>query len=583
MDPNIVTNSSYCNTIMQSLLADGFIYYSHIPTALMALALGFFVFLKSRKDLAVRLFFLATLLFVLWSGIDLILWSSPDSRKTMFFWSLINFVENLVTVFTLYFAYVFIEKKDIGFKLKVLFASLFLPYIFLLPSVYNITGFDAIMCEANQGSLVKYFYFLEILFLLTLIVYLVRKIISTKGEEKKKVAYFSVGVILFLSSFSGANLAGSLAALLNPSNPDNWKIIQYGLFGMPVFMGFLVYIIVKYKAFHIKLLEAQTLIVAQIILIASMLTFASSVMNRTLIGVTLLLTAIMGWNLVRSVKKEIALREALEVSSAELVGRKEELQMMADRLSASNDQLRSLDNAKSEFISIASHQLRTPLTSIKGFLSLLLEGSYGSLAEKHLDVLNKVYISNERLIALVEDLLNVSRIESGRMEFSFDKWDLDKICHEVMDTFAIRAKNNELYLEYLPPETPVPEVTIDGVKVREVISNMVDNALKYTLKGHGGVKLILQQAGDFARITVADTGIGIPKTELPYLFAKFSRGKDTSRLNTGGTGLGLYVGRSMIESNGGKIWAESDGQDRGSRFIIEIPLVQSEELLAKWE
>ena len=124
---------------------------------------------------------------------------------------------------------------------------------------------------------------------------------------------------------------------------------------------------------------------------------------------------------------------------------------------------------------------------------------------------------------------------------------------------------------------------IDGVKVREVISNLVDNALKYTLKGHGGVTLRLQQVGDAARITVSDTGIGVPETELPYLFAKFSRGKDISRLNTGGTGLGLYVGRNMIESNGGKIWAESDGQDRGSRFIIEIPLVQSEELLAKWE
>jgi signal transduction histidine kinase len=356
----------------------------------------------------------------------------------------------------------------------------------------------------------------------------------------------------------------------------------YGMFAIDIFIAFLVYLIVKYKAFNIRVVGAQALIFGQFIIIASMLTFASSTINRTLIGITLFITLVMGWNLVRSVKKEIALKEELEVSNDELSERKDQLQLMADKLAQSNDQLRVLDNAKSEFISIASHQLRTPLTAIKGFISLLLEGSYGDVQEKHKEVLNKIYISNERLITLVEDLLNISRIESGRMDFKFDKWDLEKICKEVLDTFMLRAKDHHLYLEYKAPETPLPEVMIDGVKVREVVSNLVDNAIKYTLDGHGGITLRLQQFEDKVRVIISDTGIGIPATELPYLFAKFSRGKDISRLNTGGTGLGLYVGKNMIESNGGRIWAESEGQDRGSRFIIEIPLVQSEELMKRW-
>jgi len=132
----------------------------------------------------------------------------------------------------------------------------------------------------------------------------------------------------------------------------------------------------------------------------------------------------------------------------------------------------------------------------------------------------------------------------------------------------------------------LPEIMIDKVKVREVISNLVDNALKYTPRG--GVTLKLENINDhkeiknFIRITVSDTGIGVPQTELQYLFSKFSRGKDTKRLNAGGVGLGLYVGKSMIEANGGKIWAESDGEGKGSRFIVELPIEQSKEILEKY-
>jgi len=224
--------------------------------------------------------------------------------------------------------------------------------------------------------------------------------------------------------------------------------------------------------------------------------------------------------------------------------------------------------------------LRTPLTAIKGFISLLLEGSYGKVSPQVQDVLNKVYISNERLVTLVEDLLNVSRIESGRMEFDFKPTSVEAICQEVVDTFYPRAKSEEKYLDYKKPEDALPEALIDGTKIREVISNLVDNALKYTPKGGVKVKVELCAkneidkclAGQHIRVTVSDTGIGVPVTELPYLFAKFSRGKDISRLNTGGTGLGLYVGKSMVEANHGKIWAESDGQGKGSRFIVELPV-----------
>lgn len=264
----------------------------------------------------------------------------------------------------------------------------------------------------------------------------------------------------------------------------------------------------------------------------------------------------------------VKLKKEVESATKELRTTNDRLQTMADRLAQANDKLRKLDNAKNEFISIASHQLRTPLTAIKGFISLLLEGSYGEVPDQINDVLNKVYLSNERLINLVEDLLNVSRIESGRMEYKFEKVQLADLIREIYDTFTIRARDAHLKFELNLPENP-PEVTTDRSKIREVISNLVDNALKYTPKGW--VRVTLTDAGEFVRVAVSDTGIGVPKDEVPYLFQKFSRGKDVSRLNTGGTGLGLHVGKKMMEALHGQIGVESKGANLGSTFFIEVP------------
>jgi len=203
-------------------------------------------------------------------------------------------------------------------------------------------------------------------------------------------------------------------------------------------------------------------------------------------------------------------------------------------------------------------------------LSLLLEGSYGKVDEKQKDVLVKINTSNERLITLVEDLLNLSRIESGRMEYNFEKVKMEDVCEEIFDTFVIRAKDHDLRLEKLFPEKSLPEAMTDRNKIREIVSNLVDNAIKYTPKG--GVTIKLSEEAGFIRVAVADTGIGVPQEEIPYLFAKFSRGKDVTRLNTGGTGLGLHVGKRMMEELKGKIWVESEGTGRGSTFIIEVPV-----------
>lgn len=247
-----------------------------------------------------------------------------------------------------------------------------------------------------------------------------------------------------------------------------------------------------------------------------------------------------------------------------------EVEKATKELKQANEELRKLDEAKSEFISIASHQLRTPLTVIKGYVSMMLEGSFGKLEAKVDENLYKVYESNERLIHLVENLLNISRIESGRLQFNYDKVDLVDTVESVVEELEHTAKKKKVYLNYEPPKKSLPDINIDEEKIRQVIINLIDNSIKYTKKG--GVTVKLELLGEKVRFTVSDTGMGISKEDLPNLFKKFSRGKDTSLVHTEGTGLGLYVGKMMIEAHKGKIWAESDGVGKGSRFIFELPI-----------
>lgn len=262
------------------------------------------------------------------------------------------------------------------------------------------------------------------------------------------------------------------------------------------------------------------------------------------------------------------LEQKVEDATVELRSTNSELKDMNEKLVTAYEKLHQLDRAKTEFISIASHQLRTPLTSIKGFISLLLDGTYGRIPKVTRDVLEKVFISNERLIKLVEDLLNISRIESGKLVFRFEKNDITKLAKDVVDSFELAAKNKKLKLEYRAPKKKIPAIYFDNDKMREVISNLVDNSIKYTKKGTVGVTV--EELNNQVRVIISDSGMGIAKEEIRYIFEKFQRGKDSSTTHTEGVGLGLYVCEKIINSHNGKIWAESDGLEKGSRFIIGL-------------
>ena len=549
------------------------LYYSHIPAIIIPLLFGFFVYFKNRNLLASKILLTLSIVFSAWSFVDLILWTNTNSQLIMFFWSFINLLEIFVSILTLYFIYVFLEKKDVSFVFKIIVGLLLLPFLMLLYSKLNLPSFDLINCEPNQGPLIYYFRFLEGVFSVWIISYLAYKLKKEKSENRSSIFYLSLGTVFFNVLISWVNIYGTITG--------KWEITQYSFFAMPIFIGLMAYLIVRFKAFDIKLIGAQALVVALIVLIGSLLFVGDINTARVIASITLALVGAIGIFLIRSVKKEVQQREALEIAN-------KEIKKKSDELGVANEKLKQLDRAKTDFINFASHQLRTPITSIKGFSSLLTEGSYGELAPEQKEAVKKIEIVTGRMASLVEDFLSASRIDSGTMKYEFEKCKIEDICQEVATTLFPKANSNKLYLKYEKPIAAMPELLIDGSKTRETISNLVDNAIKYTKEG--GVTMSLELAENqqlktndkrVVRIIVSDTGIGIPKEELAHLFAKFSRGLDIKRLTATGTGLGLFVGKSMIEKQGGKVWAESEGEGKGSRFIVELPVQQSKEILAQ--
>lgn len=258
-----------------------------------------------------------------------------------------------------------------------------------------------------------------------------------------------------------------------------------------------------------------------------------------------------------------------------------EVEKRTKELQAAYDELQKLDKAKSEFLSIASHQLRTPLTAIKGYISMILENTFGQPTEKMQRPLENIYTSNERLIKLVNDLLNISRIEAGRLEMKPEVTDLAEMINSIFEELKPTTQMRKITLKLEKPpnqskhgtgqaEKSLPKIVIDADKIRQVLMNIVDNAIRYTKKGGITIKTSLHK--NAYQIKITDTGEGMTKEDIGDLFDSFSRGRAGNKLWTEGMGLGLYVAKKFVDLHKGKIWAESKGKGKGSTFFVELPI-----------
>ncbi len=238
-------------------------------------------------------------------------------------------------------------------------------------------------------------------------------------------------------------------------------------------------------------------------------------------------------------------------------------------LRRSNAQLRRLDEAKDEFISMASHQLRTPLTSIKGYVDMILQGDAGAITPTQRKFLTEAFVSSERMVHLINDFLNMSRLQTGRFVIEQRPTDLAKVVRQEIDSLLLSAEGRGLKFEVSTPDDLAP-LMLDEAKIRQVIMNFADNALYYSPEG-GVVRVRLAvEDGDVA-LTVRDSGIGVPPSEQAQLFTKFYRASNARRQRPDGTGVGLFLAKKVVVEHGGSIIFASE-EGKGSTFGFRLPM-----------
>jgi PAS domain S-box-containing protein len=230
-----------------------------------------------------------------------------------------------------------------------------------------------------------------------------------------------------------------------------------------------------------------------------------------------------------------------------------------------------IERMKTEFVSISAHQLRTPLSAIKWTLKMFLDGELGEITKEQREFLEKIYQSNERMINLINDLLNVTRIEEGRYLYRPVLADIIQICQSVIDSYREEIEKKKLKFEFKRPKE-LPKVRVDVEKISLAIQNLLENAIKYNRKG-GEIEIVLREKEKEIEFSIRDTGIGIPRDQQNRVFTKFFRAPNAMKMETEGSGLGLFITKNIIETHGGRIWFESE-EGKGTTFYFTLPVAE---------
>jgi len=379
-----------------------------------------------------------------------------------------------------------------------------------------------------------------LLFIVILVIFTLAPLLKTKLKKESKA--FLTGVIIFYV----ANI------IFNITLPVFFNITHLYFFGdySTIFLlGFTTYAIVRHKLFEIKVIATELLTILMWIFLVAKLFMSTSSTEFAVDIFVLVLMIIFGLLLIRSVAQEVKQREKLEELTTKL---------------------KEMDKQKDEFISVAAHELRSPLTAIKGYISMVIEGDGGVIGEKARSYLSDASSVNDRLVRLVNNMLNVSRIEEGRIVYQIEDVDLIKAVQEIYFSFKFEAERKGLKFIIDVPHGVIDKVRLDPDRIREVIGNYVSNAIKFTDDGSVSIR-ITNPNSKTIKVEVIDTGPGITKEEQVKLFQKFYRASSTEG-KTIGTGLGLYISKLLVETFGGKVGLDSEFE-KGSNFWFEIPLI----------
>ncbi len=519
--------------------------------------LGTLTYFNNPKSATNTAFFLFSLVTILWATSNFFEYQFDSIDTVLFTLRLHLFI-------SVWHAYLFFRLCYVFPKAEVRFpawhAFLMLPAVMgtalLTLSPFVFSGIEHLapvgqVTDPERGPGIIVFSAVAFGLLLFGLISLLVRAVKTEGVIRRQLWY------VFLGMFCTAALIIAFNVIL-PVAFGDLRFIPYASLFMLPFIGIISYSIYRHKLFNLKVFAAGTMV----FLLAG-LTFFEVVFTEELPvlifrGALLLLVLVAGTQLIRSVMKEIEQREHIE--------------LLAGELKAANEKLKELDTLKSQFLSIASHDLRAPLTVIRNYVSMLLDGTYGKFSKAAEEGLHQVFERATDMAKSVDTYLNVSRIEQGRMKYDFIDVDLAPILTKAVKDFTPNAEKKGIRMTFtLNPELENKKARLDIAKINEILNNLLDNSIKYTPKGT--VSVIAEKAGAVARITITDTGIGMSQGTIGKLFQLFSTGENSLKTNISSTGVGLYITRAHVVAHRGRVWAESDGEGRGSRFILELPLL----------
>lgn len=517
--------------------------------------LGYIAYFNDTKSVTNRYFLFFSLAAMSWSVFNYLSYQIWDAHTALWLLRIVIFLAVWLCYYLYRLLIVFpdaaspsddIRVKWFAYALAWLTSLLTLsPFVFKSVEVFSSEGR---VSYTQNGPGIYVFGIVVICLVAAGITVLVRKARAASGELKHQIKTTLSGIIVTFTLLIIFNFL--LPAFLNSA-----RYIPYGGVFMFPFLAAVTWAIYRHRLMNIKLVSTE--ILTFVLSIAMLLeTVVSGDVLSLMFRVSLFLLVLsVGILLIKSVLKEVRQREQLET--------------LTRKLEDVNEKLQALDKVRSEFISMVSHQLRTPPTTIKWYIAGILAGDFGPISEDVREGLIKAQMTNNSQISLIEDLLNVSRIEHGTMEFVFSPTNLDRLIDITVQELTPAAMMKGLKLVYKRPKKRVPDISADKEKIRQVINNLIDNAIKYTKEGF--VSVTLSQEGDNIQVAVTDTGKGIKPEDKERLFKRFSRSSDSGQY-AAGLGLGMFVAKIILSQHHGQIRAESQGVDKGSTFYFTVPL-----------
>src|SRR3989344_2298222 len=469
------------------------LYYSHFIAILAAVIFSLVLIPRVRESLSIKLFLITVFFFTAWTIIDVLIWASNRPDLVLFYWSLQILLEILLYTSAFYFAYAFIAQKDLKFLGKIGLGILLVPIIMILPTSYLLPGVDISSCNASENPLLNFSFTYGIeIFLSLLILFISFWGLGTQPKRRAEISLFTTGIVVFLVAFSSGNIIGSIT--------EDWDLAQVGLFGMPVFIAFLTYTVVKLKTFNIKLIATQALVVGIAVLIGARLFYSTTTAGTILSAVTLVGFLISGVFLVRSVKREIQQREHIE--------------KLAEELQETNKRQETL-------MHFVGHEVKGFLTRDASVFAALSEGDFGQLPEPLKPIVSQALAQSRDGARSVTDILTASNQKKGTVSYTKEPFDLKALAEEIVEKAKPKAVDKGLTISFSSDDSGAP-YTSNGDKGKigdNVLRNVIDNSINYTSTGSIVVSLKKDPSttlgagnGKFV-IAVKDTGIGITEED----------------------------------------------------------------------